>query len=79
MMGMVLGRTEMFVRSERSSSFWRKALLWAVFAAVPLYLLRELVPQHITNITIASYYGIAVPRMFNVASMTILVSLFVLC
>lgn len=79
MTGMLLGRMEMFVRSERSIRFWRKALMWAIVAAIPLYLLRELVPPHITNITIASYYGIAVPRMFNVASMTILVSVFVLC
>lgn len=79
MTGMVLGRTEMFIKSPRSQRFWRKALIWAIVCAVPLYLLRELVPPHISNITIASYYGIAVPRMFNVASMTVLVSLFILC
>lgn len=79
MIGVLLGRRRMFERSNNSIVFWRKALMWAMIAAVPLYLLRELVPPHITNITIMSYYGIAVPRMFNVASMTILVSVFMLC
>lgn len=79
MIGMVLGRLELFVRSPRSMRFWTRTLIWATLAAVPLYLLKELVPPYLNNITVASYYGIALPRMYNVATMLILVSVFVIC
>ncbi len=79
MVGMVLGRLELFVSSPRSMRFWSRTLIWATLAAVPLYLLKELVPPYLNNITVASYYGIALPRMYNVATMSILVSVFVIC
>lgn len=79
MIGLVAGRLELFVKSERSLRFWRRALLWSLAAAVPLYLLKELVPPHLEQATVAAYYGVAVPRIYNVATMTILVSAFVLC
>lgn len=78
MTGMVLGRCELFVKSDRSRRFWRRVLMWSFVAAIPLYLLKELVPPYLTNITVISYYGIAVPRIYNVATMLILVSVFVL-
>ena len=79
LIGMWLGRKEMFVRSERSLAFWKKALLWGVIAAVPLCMLKTMVPPHIENVTVMSYYGIAVPRIYNFAATTVLVSFFVLC
>lgn len=79
MIGMVIGRKNLFICSQSSTMFWRKALLTAILAAIPLYLLRELVPPHIHNVTVKAFYNVAAGRIFNVASMTILVSVFVLC
>lgn len=77
--GMLLGRHELFVKSERSRTFWRKTLKISIIAAIPLLLLKTIVPQYISNITIQSYYGIAIPRIYNFSFMTALVSFFVLC
>lgn len=76
--GMWLGRRKMFEKSARSVSFWKKALLVAVLAAVPLYFLCRLVPQHIETVTVLAYYCIAVPMVYNFAFMVMLVSLFML-
>lgn len=76
--GMLAGRLELFVDSERSRRFWRRAALWAFVAAVPLYLLKTYVPPMIENITVLSYYGIAVPMLYNFAFMLLLVSGFTL-
>ncbi len=78
LLGMLAGRLELFVRSVASVVFWRKALLAGVVGAVVFYCLKTFIPPHIDNITILSYYGIAVPRMYNFALMTVLVSVFVL-
>lgn len=79
LVGMWLGRCEMFVRSLASTAFWRKALGWGIVAVVPLWLLKTYVPAHIDNITVLSYYGIAVGRIYNFAATTVLVAMFVLC
>ncbi len=78
LLGMLAGRLELFVKSTVSVAFWRKALLAGVVGAVVFYCLKTFIPPHIDNITILSYYGIAVPRMYNFALMTVLVSVFVL-
>lgn len=76
--GMWLGRKSLFVNSSESLAFWKKAAVCAVVACVPLYLLKGLVPPHISNVTILSYYGIAIPMLYNFAFMTVLVSGFML-
>lgn len=78
LIGMWLGRKSLFVNSAESLAFWKKAAVCAVVACVPLYLLKELVPPHISNVTILSYYGIAIPMLYNFAFMTVLVSGFML-
>lgn len=76
--GMWLGRESYFEKSDASGIFWRKTLIASIIACVPLYMLKTLVPQHISNITVLSYYNIAVPMLYNFAFMTLLVSTFVL-
>lgn len=78
LLGMLAGRTEWFVKSEASERFWRKALAGAVVACIPLFLLKTYVPPMISHTTVLSYYGIAVPMMYNFAFMVLLVSVFVL-
>lgn len=78
LLGMLAGRMEWFVKSEASERFWRKALAGAVVACIPLFLLKTYVPPMISHTTVLSYYGIAVPMMYNFAFMVLLVSVFVL-
>ncbi|MDE7374448.1 MAG: DUF418 domain-containing protein, partial [Odoribacter sp.] len=78
LLGMLAGRMEWFVKSDSSERFWRKALVGAVVACIPLFLLKTYVPPMISHTTVLSYYGIAVPMMYNFAFMVLLVSVFVL-
>lgn len=78
LLGMWLGRKQMFTFSANALLFWKKALGISLVAAIPLYALATFVPPHISNITILSYYGIAVPMVFNFALMTALISAFTL-
>ncbi|MDE6490448.1 MAG: DUF418 domain-containing protein [Muribaculaceae bacterium] len=78
LLGMWAGRKELFVKSSASARFWRRAFVAGLLACVPLYLLKTLVPPMIGNITVLSYYGIAVPMLYNFAFMTVLVSAFVM-
>ncbi|MDE7356758.1 MAG: DUF418 domain-containing protein [Rikenellaceae bacterium] len=77
--GMLLGRLDLFKRSERSVKVWRKLLVAGVVMFIPLYLLQTYVPAHIANPVVAAHYGVAVPMLVNFAFMTVLVSFFVLC
>lgn len=79
LLGMWLGRREFFVNSEDSKAFWKRVLAYSAIAIIPLFILKYYVPLYIENITIQSYYGIAVPRVYNFVFMSILVSIFVLC
>ncbi len=76
--GMWLGRKCYFEKSDVSQIFWKKALIISVIACIPLYLLKEFVPQHLSNVTIVSYYCIAIPMLYNFSFMTLLVSAFML-
>ena len=78
LLGMLLGRLNMFERNPLSISRWRKACLWGIVAAVPLYFLSTLITPHITNVTILSYYCIAIPMLYNFAFMVVLVAAFTL-
>lgn len=76
--GMWLGRKSYFEKSVDSLIFWKKILVGAAVACIPLYLLKELLPPHIDSITIRAYYGIAIPMLYNFAFMAVLVSAFIL-
>lgn len=78
LLGMWLGRKSFFEKSTESRRFWFRTLIIAAIACVPLYLLKEMVPEHITNITILSYYCIAVPMLYNFMFMSLLVAAFML-
>ncbi len=76
--GMWLGRSNAFERSKESAEFWLRVLKASFVAIVPLYILANYIPQHISNITILSYYGIALPILYNFVFMAILVSAFMI-
>lgn len=76
--GMWLGRKKYFECSHSSKVFWKKALFLAVVASAVFYPLKEFVPQHISNVTILSYYSIIAGMLYNFFFMTLLVAAFML-
>ena len=76
--GMLLGRTGMFVDSEKSRRFWKNVLIWAAVAFVPLFLLKTYVPPMVAQQSLRVPLGIILPSYSNFAFMAILVSGFVL-
>ena len=76
--GMLLGRRKYLIKSEESVRFWKRMLIGAVIAFIPLYCLRVFVPDFITDSSALIPYNIAVPSYANFAFMVILVSLFTL-
>ncbi len=73
---MWLGRKAYFEPSDASRTFWRRALVAAAVACLPLHLLKTL--PHLSNITVQAYYGVAIPMLYNFAFMTALVAAFML-
>lgn len=78
MFGMWLGRKSYFELSDESRRFWQRALVAALAAGIPLYLLKTMTTGHISNVTIAAYYRIAVSMLYNFSFMTVFVSLFMI-
>lgn len=78
MFGMLLGRRKYFMKSEASVRFWKRSLVCAAVAFIPLYCLKTFVPELITNQSILVPYKIAVPSYANFAFMIVLVSVFTL-
>lgn len=78
LLGMWLGRTEMFVKSDKSVGFWKRTLVFAVFAAAVIYVVRESIVPTLENTTWICHFGIALTMPFNFCMMAALVSLFVL-
>ncbi len=79
LIGMWLGRTEMFIRSERSIRFWKRLLAVSVVLFIPFYYLKDLIGPTLTHITWQSHWGIAMGLPSNFLLMAALVSLFTLC
>lgn len=79
LLGMWLGRKELFVMSDRSRRFWRRALVVSAVAFAVLFTVRTMVEPHLDHITWLSHFGIAMGLPSNFAMMIFFVSLFTLC
>lgn len=79
LLGMWLGRKEMFIRSERSTGFWKNVLTTGAVAALVLYIIKTTVSPMLSHTTWQSHFGIATGLPFNFAMMAVFVSIFVLC
>ncbi len=79
LIGMWLGRAEMFIRSDRSIKFWRRVLVISILLFIPFYYLKNLISPTLTNITWQCHWGIAMGLPSNFLMMSALVSTFVLC
>lgn len=78
MFGMLLGRRGCFIKSPDTIRFWKCILGIGIIAFIPFYLLRTLVPAHITNPSVLIPYNVAIPSLCNFAFMLIWVSAFIL-
>ena len=79
LIGMWLGRTEMFIRSERSIRFWKRLLVVSLLLFIPFYCLKAFIAPSLSHITWQSHWGIAMGLPSNFLTMTALVAIFVLC
>ena len=79
LLGMWLGRKEMFIRSARSVRFWGRVLVGSLALFGPLYLMRELISPTLTNLTWQYRFGIALGMPVNFVMMAGFVAIFVLC
>ena len=79
LLGMWLGRKEMFIRSRASERFWRRVLACALVAVVLLQWVKDAIAPGLENATWQSHFGIATGLPGNFALMASLVALFVLC
>lgn len=79
LLGMWLGRKQLFVRSEESTRFWGRVLIGALILFGPLYMIKELVAPTLTNLTWQYRFGIALGMPVNFVMMAGLVALFILC
>ncbi|MCD8193157.1 MAG: DUF418 domain-containing protein [Tannerellaceae bacterium] len=78
MFGILLGRKELFIKSDSAIRSWKKILIGSAIAFVPLYLLKTYLPGMIGNETALAPVDIIFPSYANFAFMLILVSSFTL-
>jgi len=78
MYGMLLGRKELFIKSECAIRSWKKILTGSIIAFVPLYLFNMYLPGMIKNQAALAPVDIIFPSYSNFAFMLILVSSFTL-
>lgn len=78
LIGMLLGRTSMFVRSRRSSAFWTRTGLIAAAAFVPLLIIKTKLPAWDLPGPVGAPLGVMVSSWTNVTFMAVLVSAFAL-
>lgn len=76
--GMLLGRREYFVKTERSIKNWKKILIYGAIASVPFFLLKTYIPRFVDNESMLIPINILFPSFFNFILMSIIVSGFTL-
>lgn len=78
MYGMLLGKCNYFVKSETSTGAWKKILLISAIAFIPLYILKEYIPELVQIQAVKTPLYVVLPSLFNFNFMALLVSAFVL-
>ncbi len=78
MLGMLAGRTQLFVTSEKSRRFWLRTFIVSAIAFVPLYMVRNGLPQWIGFESIFRPLVKIIGSWSNLAFMLVLVSGFTL-
>ena len=78
MFGMLLGRKELFAKSEEHKSFWLRALIIATICFIPLFYLAKNIPGIFESRAMRGSMTTILQSLRNFSFMTILASLFVI-
>ena len=78
MLGMLLGRNNLFATSDTNIKFWKKVLVSAVSLFVVLYAFKSFIPGFVPREAVAGELAIIITSLANFAFMFIWVSTFVL-
>lgn len=78
MLGMLLGRKQMFTTTVENIQFWKKVLRYAIVLFVPLYLLKTNMATLVTRVTMSNKLSVIFSSWSNFAFMCVIVSVFVL-
>jgi len=78
MLGMLAGRKKLFVSSDTANHFWKITLLLAAIAFVPLFIIKNGVPNWILSEAVRRPLITIVSTWSNLAFMLVLVSVFVI-
>lgn len=78
MLGMLLGRKQMFTTTVENIQFWKKVLRYAIILFVPLYLLKTNMATLVTRVTMSNKLLVIFSSWSNFAFMCVIVSVFVL-
>ena len=78
MLGMLLGRRKLFIATVENNLFWKKALQYAFLVFIPLFVLKNLLPQIIIRKEIMESLLIIITSWSNFAFTIVLVSVFIL-
>lgn len=78
MLGMLLGRKQMFTTTVENIQFWKKVLRYAIILFVPLYLLKTNIATLVTRVTMSNKLSVIFSSWSNFAFMCVIVSVFVL-
>jgi uncharacterized protein len=76
MLGMLAGRKKLFVSSDVTNRFWRKTLLIAIVSFIPLFIIKNGLPNWMASEAVRRPLITIVSTWSNLAFMLVLVSLF---
>ena len=78
MLGMIMGRKQLFLPSESHLKFWKRLLVVASLVSISLFIIKSGIPNWISSVAINRPLGHIVTSWYNVAFATIYVAGFVL-
>lgn len=78
LLGMLLGRKKLFIASVESNLFWKKALQYAVFLFIPLFVIKTFLPEIMERKALVTSLSVIMNSWSNLAFMIVLVATFIL-
>lgn len=77
-LGMLIGKTGLFLNSEKNIKFWSRALIISIVCFFPLNGLKDIAPDFITNDAVLVPLVLIIKSFANFAFMTFLISLIII-
>jgi uncharacterized protein len=77
LLGMLLGRRKLFIASDESNRFWKRALQYSIALFIPLFTLKTFLPEIIGRKELVTSLSVIVSSWSNLAFMIVLVATFI--